>query len=88
MSRVDVGKYETALNGGIWTLFGKSTYTKPLPEKDDEFFGGRPLFIYEEDTQNNYKYNYDDKEWIFQGNKPYNPRVGRSILKAMKGFTS
>lgn len=53
-------------NDGIWTIYGKSTDTKPSPLGDSSPYEGQPIIFYEMDTKKAFMYDYDDHVWIEQ----------------------
>lgn len=66
MSNVVLGSWQITFSDDIFTLIGKSTYTKPTPDRNDELFRGKPLFIYQIDNTKVFAYDYDTSTWIEQ----------------------
>lgn len=56
---------QKVFSDGCWVIFGKSTETKPTPEKTDPTFEGKAVFFFEIDTKACYIWSYDDTPaWV------------------------
>lgn len=53
-------------DGGVYTIYGKSTETKPNHDQVLKWFEDRPVIFYEMDTTNAFMYDYDTHTWLPQ----------------------